>query len=323
MSQYFFNPWSIPYLVAFILLFIVVSIFLSRISRDGKLILYTISLAFMALATLSAFLASNSNEVEVWNVWVALIFFFGLISMSSFCQYSFLYKENLGLKDKKFLYALYAFPLAFILVFLIDRTILYPDLIERVGAFGKFEIGQLGVFNYIDIIWGALYFLLIVLMFIPLFNFAKVFRNTNDKLERKRAAFFIIGYLFPFLGIPLDYTLVSIFNVEMPVMISMVSLSFTGILFLIGILSEKLLDPSIFVTKALKYIITAVTVSFIFAILKELIVEFIAHNFFENGQVSSFLSVLFAVIILFPIHGAVEKLFHRRKEHTEPSAVGD
>ncbi|OLS30864.1 MAG: hypothetical protein HeimAB125_17820 [Candidatus Heimdallarchaeota archaeon AB_125] len=33
MSQYFFNLWSIPYLIAFVLLFIVVSIFIAKLSN--------------------------------------------------------------------------------------------------------------------------------------------------------------------------------------------------------------------------------------------------------------------------------------------------
>ncbi|MHA2358390.1 MAG: hypothetical protein ACXABK_06450 [Candidatus Heimdallarchaeaceae archaeon] len=58
-----------------------------------------------------------------------------------------------------------------------------------------------------------------------------------------------------------------------------------------------------------------VIVSLLFALAKEIIVEFISESFFENAHVSSFISVLFAVIILFPIHTAVEKLLHRKETH--------
>ncbi|MHA2309675.1 MAG: hypothetical protein ACXABJ_10380, partial [Candidatus Heimdallarchaeaceae archaeon] len=71
------------------------------------------------------------------------------------------------------------------------------------------------------------------------------------------------------------------------------------------------------ITNGFKFIVTTVIVSFVFAIVKELMVEFISESFFENTRISGFISVLFAVIILFPIHAAVEKLFHSKKDHTE------
>jgi hypothetical protein len=322
MSLYYFNPWSISYLVAFILLFIVVSIFLSRIEKDGKMILYTISLTFMSLALLSGFLATNSNEVGLWNVWAALIMFFGYIAMGSWCHFSFLYRSNQGLKEKKYLYSIYIIPLAFIMVFLIDKTIFYQNVQEVVsGPFGKFNVVSTAGFDTIDLIWGALYLILVIMMFIPLLNFAKVFRIVDDKLEKKRAAFFILGYTFPTIALPLDYFLASVLNIQINVMLSMLSVSLTGFVFLIGILGEKLLDPSILVIKAFKYLMIAVVVSFIFALLENVIVSFIAQNFFENAQVASYISVVITIIILFPIEGIVDKLLTSKdkKEEITPS----
>ncbi|MHA2308772.1 MAG: hypothetical protein ACXABJ_05810, partial [Candidatus Heimdallarchaeaceae archaeon] len=123
MSHYFFNIWSIPYLVSFILLFTVVSIFLVKMYKDEKTLLYTVSLIFMTLASLAGFLATNSEEVEIWNTWVMLIFFFGLTSMASFCHYSFLYNDERKIIERKFLFLFYLIPLAFLTIFLVDKTI--------------------------------------------------------------------------------------------------------------------------------------------------------------------------------------------------------
>jgi hypothetical protein len=287
--------------------------------KDEKTLLYTVSLIFMTLASLAGFLATNSEEVEIWNTWVMLIFFFGLTSMASFCHYSFLYNDERKIIERKFLFLFYLIPLAFLTIFLVDKTIFYPNpVLSDSAAFGIFDNAPIEPgFQIIDLIWGFNYLVLIAIMFFPLFNFAKVFRNTDDKLERKRSAFFILGYAFPFIALPIDYLLPLVFEIRLNVNLSMVSLSLTGILFLVGILGEKLLDPSIAITNGFKFIVTTVIVSFVFAIVKELMVEFISESFFENTRISGFISVLFAVIILFPIHAAVEKLFHSKKDHTE------
>jgi hypothetical protein len=248
--------------------------------------------------------------MEIWNVWVALIMFFGYIAMGSFCHFSFLYKHDQRLKEKKYLYFIYIIPVVFILLFIIDKTIFYPNVEEvSTAPFGKFNVVSTAALDVIDIIWLILYLILIVIMFIPLLNFAKIFRLTKDKNEKKRSAFFILGYSFPIIALPIDFFLGSVFNINLNVMLSMVSVSLTGLLFLFGILGEKLLDPSILVVTAFKYLIIAVVVSFIFAIIENLIVGFISQNFFENGQVASYISALLAVIILFPVQGTVDKIF--------------
>ncbi len=319
MSLYFFNLWSIPYLAAFALLFIIVSIFFAKLEKDGKLILYTISLFFMTLAALSAFLATNSNEVDIWKTWSYLILFFGFISMTTFFHFSFLYKGDLGFKDKKYLFLIYIVPIGYLLIFLIRPSILYPDPQEVPAApFGKFDTAYPSAgFDQIDLIWGIVFMVLIIIMIVPLFNFAEVFRTTEDRIIRKQAAFFILGYTFPLITLPIDYLLVSVFNIKLKLYISMVSLSLTGLLFLFGILGEKLLDPSILVTKAFKYLVTAVIVAFLFAIIENVVVGFIAGNFFENGQIASYISVLIAIFILMPIEGLVDKLFQMREESKE------
>ncbi len=311
-DDYFFNAWSIPYFIAFLINFIIAWLLFFKARKDEQVQLYIIAEFFVAILCLSVALATCSLDSDTWLFWMALNRATALLAVATLFHFSYVFLYRTKIFEDLRVFLVYVVPLFYISVFSIDIDQLYPSVGESDGSpFGLFE-ADIKRFSP-PFLWGFFDIFLVVMLILAAVNFFRMFR-LEDKEIRRRSAYFILASLIPLIFTTMEDLLEVIFpDFNLKLDLGIVSLSITGIIISVGILKHRLFDIDLILPKSFYYITTVLVLVWVFILSGEVLVRFITGG--EESILSRFAAVLLTLILFFPVRemagGLTTRLFPR------------
>ncbi|MHA1984072.1 MAG: hypothetical protein ACW967_06935, partial [Candidatus Hodarchaeales archaeon] len=181
LSEYFFNPWSIPYLFSTFASFIIGIVLIYKAKRTPPIILFTSAQISNFITSLIAAIATSVQEghPDLWGFWMNINSAFGLLSAALFLHFSYSYLNKNKFLPNKLILLAYIAPLGSLLV----RPLFYYQnvtLSDR-SAFGLFDVGS----NDLITLQFALYYLILAFfLLLTAINFLKMFRSYETYLKQ-------------------------------------------------------------------------------------------------------------------------------------------
>jgi hypothetical protein len=311
---YFFNIWAIPYWFTFFVSFILTVLLFYKRRDDEQIRLFILAIFFTAISSFTAALASSSLHEALWLIWQALY----VVTIMTATTFVFHFSQVLRVDSKPFehkkLYAIYAIPVFFIFLTLIDPLLGSPAVVHSDSSFfGLFE-RTTGIASLRWLFFTFFVTLAIgLLLFLTTVNFIRMFRQHEDFELRRRASYFVLAPLIPLIGMSIGLILVEIFGVSPKFEISNVFVSVSVMILAYGTLKVQLFDIDIVVKKSFSYAIISVLVAWIFLVVEESLSYFVSEIILGGISVAHLLSGIVIVVLILPLkdisHKLTDKLF--------------
>jgi hypothetical protein len=306
MSQYAFDPLSIPYFLAFVVSLGIFLLLLYKKGRDPKVQLYLVFQGGIAVLGLSAAMATMSRDVDVWNVWNNLTMVSTTVAIAAIYHFSHVsYTGNAPLEDRRVLLA-YIYPLSFILLVLIDpahEIAVSPD--TDLGVYGKEYVGSLWWmkgFYYLTIIIGAV---------ASLHNFFRMYRVKEDLVQKRQALYFILSLLIPLIGFVISVVFVEFLSVFLNVQLGIFLMAVSGGIIAFGILRYHMFDIEFIVRKTFYYSLIALPLIGLFRLIELGISYAVSFTFFEGSIMARLIAAGVVAACFFPMRKLSIKLGDR------------
>ena len=314
---YFFNVWAIPYWFTFFVSFVLtVLLFYKKWhdKTDEQVRLFIFAIFFTAILSFAAAMTSSSLHEDLWLIWSDFYVVAIIVATVFVFHFSQLLRVNSKPFENKNLYAIYAVPLFFIFLVLIDPVLGSPVVVHSDSSFfGLYERAIEGV----PLRWLFLTFFVLfatgLLLFLTTVNFIRMFRQHEDFELRRRASYLVLAPLIALIGMSIGLILVEIFGISPRFEISNVFVSVSIIILSYGTLKVKLFDIDLVVKKSFSYAIVTVLIAWIFLLLEESLSYFVSEIILGGIQISHLLSGIIIVVLILPLkdfsHKITDKLF--------------
>jgi hypothetical protein len=311
---YFFNVWAIPYWFTFFISFILTVLLFYKKRDDEQIRLFILAIFFTAILSFTAAMAASSLHEDLWLIW-SNFYVVAIIVASTFVfHFSQVLRVNSKTFENRNLYAIYAIPVFFIFLVLIDPVLGSPLVVHSDSSFfGFYERAIEGVplrwlfFTFFVLLAAGL------LLFLATVNFIRMFKQHEDLELRRRASYLVLAPLIALIGMSIGLILVEIFGVSLKFEISNVFVAISVILLAYGTLKAQLFDIDIVVKKSFSYAIISVVLAWIFLLLEESLSYFVSEIILGGIQISHLLSGIIIVVLILPLkdfsHKITDKLF--------------
>ncbi len=302
MLLYFFNFWSIPYFIAF-LVSIFVAILLILKKRDDKHIqLYTVSFILGVVVTLSASLATCSLKPDVWNIWSSINSIASVFGATILYHFSYVYSTKKQIFENRKILLIYL-PTLFILFLII---ITFNQVIEAtdyspLGLYGKVYSGLSVI--YFPLFYGTIGLLLVF----TTINFYKMYKQKKDFILKRQASYFILSSLVVVIGLVIT-TLLAWYSRFPKLELTIVSLSISGLIIAYSILKHRLFDIEFYVKETFIYLLLTIALIGIFRLIELTVSYYISDVFFEGSLVARLIAAAIVAAIFFPLRNLTLKI---------------
>jgi hypothetical protein len=304
-SEYFFNPWAVPYFIAALVSLAILLILIYKAAKDPVVYLFIGVQISLAIDLTAAVLATCVEEGHsgIWTSWMVINNFFGILGATFYVHFSYAYLNEKNLLPDKKVLLLYIAPLvAGIVMFAFH----YPEVHSTDRAeYGLYTVGSEGL-----AIPALMIFFLILgaLVFAATINFVKMFRSTDIELKRL-SGYFILATLV-FLVALTTTALLRFLSPDMilPFDLAILSTAIYNLIIAYGMLKKDLFDINeILRTQIIPYVLT----NFVIAWALVLSEETLNHLLAESLEVTKAISTIFIVLIFAPIHDLSHRLAKR------------
>lgn len=316
MSEYFFNPWAIPYFSSFFISFIITIVLFNKKRKDKQIQLFIMAYFFFTVLSLAAAMATSSLHPDVWLFWFYINVITSIISVTILFHFSQVYLVGGKPIAHKKIFLIYLVPLFFVSWALIDALFWSSEVISSDRSPFGLYLWKEGFL--LPFIWPVFYFCLGLMMTLSFYNFVRMFKQQENTELRRRSSYFIITTLITLITMSIMIVALFLLRISLKVELSIVFLSAEGTIFTYGILKDKLFDISIYVKKSISYAIITVAITWIFLLSEEALNAFIAHSFFYGIPLADLISGVFVVLLFLPLkdfsHKITDKLFPDTKQ---------
>lgn len=316
MASYFLNIWSIPYFLSFFVSFIITILLFSQKRADKQIRLYILSQFFVSILTLTAALATNSLDQNLWVIWSATNLVASTFATAITFHFSYIFLHNVSMFKTKKLVVIYLVPIFYFSIFLINSKWIYPNIgVIEYSLFGLY--GGLEPTNLSSLLFLFFYVYIGMMATLATINFFRMFRQNIDLELRRRAAYFVLSSLIPAILLNLTIFL-SLFAVgyHPKVELTIVSLSISGAIIAYGILKDRLFDIDVIVSKSVQYTLLNIGLAWIFLLSRETLISLISNLLFSGNQVATLMAGFIVVTALVPIKGVSSNLTTKLFPHT-------
>ncbi|MFX0117499.1 MAG: hypothetical protein ACFFB3_23330, partial [Candidatus Hodarchaeota archaeon] len=92
-SEYFFNPWAIPYFIAALISLVILSILIYKATKDPVVYLFIGVQISLAISLFAAVLATCVDEghLGIWTSWMVTSNFFAILAATFYVHFSHSY----------------------------------------------------------------------------------------------------------------------------------------------------------------------------------------------------------------------------------------
>jgi len=310
---YFFNVWAIPYWFTFFVSFILTVLLFYKKHSDEQIRLFILAIFFTSIGSFVAAMASSSLHEDLWLIWSALYVVTTIFATTFVFHFSQILRVNSKPFENKNLYTIYAVPVFFVFLVVIDPLLGSPVVVHSdSSSFGLYERAIEGV----PLRWLLIPFFVLaigLLLFLTTVNFIRMFKQHDDFELRRRASYLVLAPLIALIGISIGLILVEMFGISLKFDISTVFVSVSVIILAYGTLKVKLFDIDIVVKKSFSYAIISVVLAWIFLLLEESLSYFVSEIILGGIDVAHVLSGIVIVVLILPLkdisHKLTDKLF--------------
>jgi len=302
MSQYFFNFWSIPYFIAF-LVSIFVAILLIMKKRDDKHIqLYTVSFLLGVVVSLSAAIATCSLKSDIWNIWSSINSIASVLGATILYHFSYVYYTKKQIfENRKIIFIYIPVLLIFSLIIISFNQLIKSTDYSPLGLFGK-------VYTGISVIYFPLFYGTIgLLMVFTTINFYRMYKQNKDLILKRQASYFILSSLVIVIGLVIT-TLLAWYSRFPKLELTIVSLSISGLIIAYSILKHKLFDIEFYVKETFIYLSLTIALIGIFRLIELTLSYYISDIFFEGDLVARLIAAAIVAAIFFPLRNLALKV---------------
>lgn len=302
MEQYFFNIWSIPYFISFIISFAVALLLILKKRADKHIQLYIVSFLTGVAVTLSAAMATCSLNPDIWNIWNAINSTASALGPTILYHFSYVYYTKKQVLENKKLLVIYLLPV-FIFTFNIVslHQVIVPTDYSPLGLFGKVYTGLFIL--YFPLFYGSIGLFLIL----TTINFYKMYKQNIDLILKRQAPYFILSSLVIVIGLIIT-TLLAWYSRFPKVELTMVALSFSGLIIAYSILKHKLFDIEFYVKETFIYLLLTIVLIGIFRLIELTISNYISDVFFEGDLAARLIAAAIVAAVFFPLRNLALKV---------------
>ena len=93
MSKFFWNWWSIPYWLSFIISLILTILLVTK-KREGNVRLFIVIVGLITVNTLAMSLAASSLDPDFWLVMIAMTVITGPLAVSMMFHYAYIFLKQ-------------------------------------------------------------------------------------------------------------------------------------------------------------------------------------------------------------------------------------
>jgi hypothetical protein len=303
MSEYFLNLYSIPYWISGLMLISIASILLLKKRKDKHVQLFIVALILLTITVFSAAMATCSRKPGIWDIWNSIntvSSIFGVTVLFHFSYVSFSKKEVFENKKLLLIYIIPLFILVFIAINPQNEIVESPD--TDLGTYGKEFTGFFSFFK--PLFYGAIGIMIIL----TTLNFIRMYRQSKETIQKKRALYFVLSFLIPLIGFTISVILVEIFGIFPRVQLGMVALSITGAIIAYGILKHQLFDIEFIVKKTFVYLVITLVLIGVFRLIELLLSSFISATFFGGDFAARLIAAGIVFCFFFPLRKEAIKI---------------
>jgi len=303
MSVYVFDTLAIPYLVTFVISLGLALVLIVMKGREPMVQLYLLFQFNVAALAHSAAMATMSRDIDVWNVWNDLTMVTATLAIAAVYHFSYASLKGGRILDDMRVLLVYLYPLAFVLLVLIDpasEILLSPD--SDLGIYGKEYIGNLWWLK------GFYYATLIAGMLASLFNFFAMYRVSKDLVLKRQALYFILSLLVPLVGFVISVVFVEFLSVYLNVQLGLLLIAVSGGIIAFGILRYQMFDIEFIVRKTFYYSVIALPLIGLFRLVELSISYAISFTFFGGSVFARLIAAGIVAAAFFPMRKLSIKL---------------
>ncbi|MHA2327811.1 MAG: histidine kinase N-terminal 7TM domain-containing protein, partial [Candidatus Hodarchaeales archaeon] len=297
VSEYFFNPWALPYFLAALASLIIIFVLVYKAEKTPAIRLFTGAQISNLIVSLTAALATSVGEghPDLWILWMNINGFFGVLTGIFFFHFSFSYlNENKFLPNNKII-LIYFIPV----INFIFRSLFY---------FRNIQLSEQSYYGLYDVqlseLETSLYFLHYGLvagfLILAAFNFFRMFRSKEMKLKQI-SGYFILASLIPLVALTI-VLLIFFISPDISLKFELTNLStvFSNLIIGYGISKKELFNiNNILKKRIIPYALTNFFLTWVLILTKEAINHIFAEAFF--GGIKE-LSMGLMILLFVPIH---------------------
>ncbi len=296
MSKFFWNWWSIPYWLSFIISLILTILLVTK-KREGNVRLFIVIVGLITVNTLAMSLAANSLDPDFWLVMIAMTVITGPLAVSGIFHYAYIFLKQSTIFEHKKVLIVYVVPLILITLILVRPEILWPNVVEvpdrsNYGIYGSTEPPIAYLWSYYNLYQGLILGLVAI-------TFFRAYR-TVDLKGRVQAAYYVLACIIPAFALTITSFLEYI-GITSKIELSGVTSGIAIAIISIGILKAQLFDIEVIVSKSVKYMVMNIIFAWIFVISRELFTPLISTVLFSESQVAMLIAGFIMVTVFVPI----------------------
>jgi hypothetical protein len=294
MSDYFFNIYSIPYLISFFISLAIAGILLLKKRNDSQVQMFIISMIFTAGLSITAAMERNSLNRYHGEIWISLNYLFSILAVTTLYHVSYIYlHKKQPLEDKKILY-LYIIPFFFLTYIIIANL---PSIKNEYSALGMYARSYTAPYSYFYPLFYTSTASFVLLM---TYNFIRMHRQSKDPGERLQASYFILSLLIIFIGIVIAALLV-FYSIQIEWEITMIFLSAGLIIITVGILKHGFFDVEFVVKKTFIYTLLILPLVGAFRLIELILSYFVSFTFFAGDLMARLIAAAIVAGCFFPL----------------------
>jgi hypothetical protein len=302
MTDYFYNPYAIPYFISFIVSMAIAILLIMKKGKDPRVQLFIVVQSSQAGISLMAAMATSSTNVDVWDIWERILNPLTAFTVASIYHFSFIYTKDIGVFEDRRIALIYALPLVYTAWAILDPA-------STIDRFPDTELGLFGR-DYNDtypFYWPLFRSILAIMLVVVTFNFFQMYRKAENVAVRRQALYFTLAFFFPLIGFAISILLV-MYNVFLGVQLAIVALTFTGALIAYGILKHELFDIHLIVKKTFIYSLVGLSLIGLFRLIELGISWTVSATFFGGDIMARLIAAAIVASIFFPFRGQAVKL---------------
>lgn len=303
MSQYFFNYYSIPYFLSALVLVSVAALLLSKKRNDRHVQLFIVALFLLTITVFTAAMATCSRKPGIWDIWNSMSTISSIFGVTVLFHFSYVTFSKKEIFENKKLLLIYLIPLFFLFFIIINpqnEIVESPD--TDLGIYGKEFTGPYSFFK------PLFYSILGLMIILTTLNFIRMYRQSKETIQKKRALFFVLSFLIPLIGFTISVILVEIFRIFPRVQLGMVALSMTGAIITYGILKHQLFDIEFIVKKTFVYLVITLVLIGVFRLFELFLSSFISATFFGGDFAARLIAAGIVFCFFFPLRKEAIKI---------------
>lgn len=293
MPAYFFNIYSIPYLIALFISIILTGILLMKKRNDKQVQLFITTMILIAVFSFAAAMERNSLNYEIGKIWISINYIASIFAVTVLYHFSYFYLTNKIPFDYRKILNLYLFPVFFTCYIIIGNL---PPIRTNYNALGLFSQSYTAPYSFF---YPIFYTTLSLLVILTTYNFVRTFMRTKDETLRRQASYLILSLLVIFIGIMVTAILL-IYSIVIEWELTMIFLSLGLIIITIGILKHGIFNVEFVVKKTFVYTLLILPLIGIFRLIELALGNFVSYTFFAGDVMARLIAAAIVAACFFP-----------------------